>query len=132
MNPEIPTPSKGARVTGYILTGLVGIALIGSGVMKIIAQKDDPKLLENLAHIGMTVDLIPKIGVLELICAVIYLIPRTAVLGAVLLTGYMGGAILTHVRVGDPFHTQIIIGVVVWAGIYLREPRLRAVLPLRK
>jgi hypothetical protein len=65
-----------------------------------------------------------------LLSVVCYLIPRTAVLGAVLLTGYLGGAIATHARLGEPFVAPIILGVVVWAGLWLRDPRLRALLPL--
>jgi len=72
------------------------------------------------------------LGILELACTIIYAIPRTAVLGAILLTGYLGGAILTHLRIGDPFWNPIIPGVLVWLGLYLRDPRLRALAPLRK
>ena len=61
----------------------------------------------------------------------VYLIPQTAVLGAILLAGYVGGAICTHWRVGDPFIVQIVLGICVWLGLYLREPRLKALLPLR-
>jgi hypothetical protein len=72
------------------------------------------------------------LGAIEICCALLYAIPRTAVLGAVLLTGYLGGAIATHVRVGDPsFVTPLVLGMIAWAGLYLRDPRLRALLPLR-
>jgi hypothetical protein len=70
--------------------------------------------------------------VLELFCAAVYVVPRTAVLGAVLLTGYLGGAVATHVRVGDAFIVPLLLGVLVWAGLYLRDERVRALLPLRK
>jgi hypothetical protein len=71
--------------------------------------------------------------VLELACVALYAIPQTAVLGAVLLTGYLGGAVATHVRVGDPgFVAPLLLGLSAWAGIFLREERLRAVLPIRK
>jgi hypothetical protein len=68
---------------------------------------------------------------LELSCTAIYLIPATSVLGAILLAGYMGGAICTHWRVGDPFFAQAAVGFFVWLGLYLREPRLKALIPLR-
>jgi hypothetical protein len=72
------------------------------------------------------------LAILEAACAIVYLIPATSVLGAILLAGYMGGAICTHWRVGDWYVLQILIAILVWVGIYLREPRLRAVLPLRR
>jgi Mn2+/Fe2+ NRAMP family transporter len=72
------------------------------------------------------------IGILEIACTVIYVIPRTSVLGAILLTGYLGGATATHVRIGDPsFFGPVIFGVLVWLGLWLRDARLRALLPLR-
>jgi hypothetical protein len=72
------------------------------------------------------------IGLLEVFCAAVYAVPQTAVLGAVLLTGYLGGAIATHVRVGDPFAGPALLGVLAWAGLYLRDERLRAFLPIRR
>jgi DoxX-like protein len=76
--------------------------------------------------------MIIPLGILELACTVIFLIPATSVLGAILLAGYMGGAICTHWRVGDPFLPQVGIALVVWLAVYLREPRLRALIPLRR
>lgn len=72
------------------------------------------------------------IGLVELACTAIYVIPRTSVLGAILLTGYLGGATATHVRVGEPFFALIVLGVLVWGGLFFRDPRLRELLPLRK
>ncbi|HEY7512173.1 MAG TPA: DoxX family protein, partial [Vicinamibacteria bacterium] len=72
------------------------------------------------------------IGLLEAACAVLYAIPQTAVLGAVLVTGYLGGAVATHVRVGDAFLSPVVLGAIAWAGLYLREPRLWPLLPLRR
>ena len=75
----------------------------------------------------------PFIGLLELACVIVYAIPRTAVLGAILITGYIGGAIATHVRISDPaFIAPLFIALLAWAGLYLREPRLRPLLPIRK
>ena len=113
--------------TGRVLTGLAAFAFLASGVMKLagMAEKKDLDL------IGIPVSMVFPLGILEIACSLFYVFPRTAVLGAILLTGYMGGAILTHWRVGDPFFIQIVLGVVVWAGIWLREPRLRALLPMR-
>ncbi len=78
---------------------------------------------------GYPLDLLFPIGVLEVVCLLIYIIPRTAVLGAILLTGYLGGAVATHVRVGDNFVLPAVLGVLVWLGLYLRDARLRALLP---
>lgn len=80
---------------------------------------------------GWSADKMMAIGFVELACTAIYLIPRTAVLGAILLAAYMGGAVATHVRVGDVFFVQVLVGVFVWLGLWLREPRLKALLPLR-
>jgi len=100
-----------------------------SGVMKLIQP---PSMTQSLAPLGLPASIIFPLGFVELGCLIIYLIPKTSVLGAVLLTGYLGGAILTHLRVGDSFLVPLLLGVVVWAGIYLRDERLRALLPFRK
>lgn len=72
------------------------------------------------------------LGILEIVCTVTYAVPRTAMLGAILLTGYLGGATATHVRIGDSFISPVILGVLVWGGLFLRDPRLRALIPLRR
>jgi hypothetical protein len=73
-----------------------------------------------------------RIVVVEIACAIVYAIPRTSVLGAILMTGYLGGATATHVRVGEPPFLAILVGIVVWAGVYLRDERLRALIPWRR
>lgn len=90
-----------------------------------------PDMTKGFEHLGWPLHLAVPLGVLELACALLYLIPRTAVLGAILIAGYMGGAIATHVRIGEPFFMQAGFGVVMWLGLYLRDPRLRALIPLR-
>lgn len=107
---------------------LASLAFLMSGVMKL---KGGPQMTEGMAHLGLPMSMVLPLAILEISCAVIYLIPATSVLGAILLAGYMGGAICTHWRVGDPFFVQIGLGVFVWLGLYLRESRLRALLPLR-
>jgi hypothetical protein len=72
------------------------------------------------------------LGVVELACALLYVMPRTSVLGAILMTGYLGGAVATHVRVGDAFAAPLVLGVIAWGGLFLRDERIRALLPLRK
>jgi hypothetical protein len=100
-----------------------------SAVMKL---RGGPEVVEGMAHLGLPESLIMPLAILEISCVAIYAIPVTAVLGAILLTGYIGGAILTHLRVGDPFFMQIAIGIFVWLALYLREDRLKALIPLRK
>lgn len=123
-----PAPvSKTALWAGRIMSALPVLMLLFSGVMKFIPS---PQLDEGFKHLEMPVSMAFGLGVLELACTVVYLIPRTAVLGAILLTGYLGGAILTHLRVGDVYGMQVVFGVLLWGGLYLRDPRLRALIPL--
>src|SRR5688500_5662518 len=120
--------SRPARWAGWVLSALPALLLILAGVLKLM--KPDVKEFERL---GYTFPRHPlTIGIIEIVCAILYLIPRTSVLGAILLTGYLGGAVATHVRIGDPsWFMPIIPGVLLWLGLYLREARLRALVPLR-
>jgi hypothetical protein len=93
--------------------------------------KGGEELAKGMAHLNLPDTMIQPLALLEVSCVAIYLFPPTAVLGAILLAGYMGGAICTHWRVGDPFFVQIGLGVAVWLGLYLRESRLRSLLPFR-
>jgi hypothetical protein len=119
--------------TGQILTALPVLFLAFDIVIKLM--RIDP-VLESFRELGYPVSLAVWIGTLELVCLVVYLIPRTAVLGAILLTGYLGGAIATHVRLGNPLFSHVLFPIYValplWAGLYLREERLRALIPVRK
>jgi hypothetical protein len=94
----------------------------------------DP-VVESFGRLGYPVSVSVGIGLLELVCLVLYVIPRTSVLGAILLTGYLGGAVATHVRVGSPMLTHVLfpiyVAALVWGGLFLREARLRALVPLR-
>src|SRR4051812_2378347 len=98
---------------GRILTALAALPFVASSIMKLVGL---PQVYEGIKHLGLRPEMVKPLGVLELACVLVYLIPRTSVLGAVLLTGYLGGAICTHWRVEDPFFVQVILGVVVWAG----------------
>jgi hypothetical protein len=89
-----------------------------------------PEVAQGMAHLGLPESMVLPLAILELSVVVIYLIAPTAVLGAILLTGYIGGAILTHWRVGDPFFLHPVLGILVWLGLYLREPRLKALIPI--
>jgi uncharacterized membrane protein YphA (DoxX/SURF4 family) len=113
---------------GWVLGGLPSLMLLFSAVMKLTGP---PGLADGFAHLGLPLRLAIPLGILEVVCTVVYLVPRTAVLGAILLAGYLGGAIVMHLRVGDPFWVQALLGVALWGGLYLREPRLRALIPLR-
>ncbi len=127
-NPPSPV-SKWQRWLGYALcVPPVGLLLF-SAAMKLIGG---PGLAEGFAKLGIPATRAGFIGWLELACTVVFLIPRTAVLGAVLLTGYLGGATLTHLRVNEPFFMPPLLGVLLWASLWLRDPRLRALLPFRR
>ena len=102
--------------------------LLFSGVMKFVSPAE---MKEGFTKLGWDESLAVGLGIVEIGCTIVYLIPRTSVLGAILLTGYLGGAVATHVRIHDQFFIPIILGVLVWGGLYLRDARLRAVLPLR-
>ena len=115
--------------TGRVITGLVSLPFFISAAMKFVGGAE---VKEGMAHLGLPESMMIPLGILEAACTVIYLIPATSVVGAILLAGYMGGAICTHWRVGDPFVGQVAIALVVWLGIYLREPRLKSLIPLRK
>lgn len=119
--------SKGARIAGWILTILPCLLFAMSAAMKFIQPAGFD---EGLKHMGWDAATMKYIGIVELACAAIYLFPRTAVLGAILLTGYMGGAIATHVRVGDMVFTQILIGIVIWFALWLRDSRVKNLIPL--
>ncbi|HWA26079.1 MAG TPA: DoxX family protein [Lacunisphaera sp.] len=122
------SPSKAARIAGWILTVLPVPLLLMSGVMKL---GNDPKIVEGFAKWPAGSATI--IGILEISCTLIYLIPRTSVLGAILLTGYLGGATAISMQMGMGFMSllPVTFGVLAWGGLFLRDPRIRALIPLR-
>jgi len=117
---------------GRVISALPVLFLLFDGVIKLM--KIEP-VVQSFAQLGYPVCLAAGIGILELACVVVYVIPRTSILGAILLTGYLGGAIATHVRIGSPYFTHtffpIYVALLVWGGLFLREDRLRALVPLR-
>ncbi|HYH78939.1 MAG TPA: DoxX family protein [Longimicrobium sp.] len=117
---------------GRVLTALPVLFLLMDGVMKLM---NPAPVVESMQRLGYDPALAVGLGVLQLLCLAAYVVPRTSVIGAILLTGYLGGAVATHARVGDPAfsHTlfPVYVGILLWAGLYLREPRLRALVPLR-
>jgi hypothetical protein len=128
--PPPPGSSRAALWTGRVLSALPILALTASAVFKFRPPNAD--MIKGMEHVGWPMRVMFGLGIVELSCALLYAIPQTAVLGAILCTGYLGGAIATHVRVGDPFFVQSILGVLVWAGLYLRDPRVRDLIPLRR
>jgi hypothetical protein len=114
--------------TGRILTGIAVAFLLWDSVIKLLVLEP---VREGLARLGYPVNVALGIGIVELVCLVVYLVPRTAIPGAVLLTGFLGGAVATHVRVGDPLFTHVLfpiyVATLLWGGLYLRDARLRAV-----
>ncbi|MGH7951180.1 MAG: DoxX family protein [Limisphaerales bacterium] len=126
------TTSKALIWTGRVISTLVVLFMLMDGVMKLV--KPAP-VMEATARLGFPESALTIIGVVLLVCTILYAIPRTAVFGAILLTGYLGGAVATQVRAGSSlFETlfPVIFGVLVWSGIFLRDSRLRAMIPLRR
>jgi hypothetical protein len=126
-----PVPvSKKALWAGYILSALPVLLLLMSGVMKLARLAP---VMQGFAKYGFPETLVAPLGVVEIACTVVYLIPRTSVVGAILLTGYMGGAVCTLVRVSDPtWFMPGLCGVFIWGGLFLRDPRIRALIPLKR
>jgi len=121
--------SKKRLWTGRVLTGLAALLIVFAAIPKLLMV---PPMVEGFQRAGFAEHLIPTIGVIELACAVIYLIPRTRVLGAILMTGLMGGATATNVRIGDPsMIVTVVLGVLAWGGLFFSDERVRALLPLR-
>lgn len=113
---------------GWIFSILPSIGLTASAVFKFLQP---PEMMKELDKMGWQAGQMPALGVVEIVCTILYLIPQTAVLCAILLTGYLGGAIATHVRISDNFAPPVIMGVMIWVGIFLRDARLRKLLPFR-
>lgn len=118
---------------GRIMSGLVALFLLFDSVIKLVKL---PIAVEGTTQLGYPEHTVVGIGVVLLVCLVVYLIPRTAIVGAILLTGYLGGAIATHVRVGSPLFSHVLfpiyVALLVWGGVFLRCLRLRALIPVQR
>jgi hypothetical protein len=124
--------SKEMLWTGRVISALVALMFVVDGIIHLM--KPAP-VVEAFARLGYPLSASVGIGLLLLICTAIYVTPRTSILGAILLTGYLGGAVSTHVRAGSTMFEMIfpgILGVLVWVGIYLRDAELRNLVPLRR
>jgi hypothetical protein len=124
----MPTSGKIVWV-GRVISIVAALLFVFSAAMKFMGG---PQLDQGMAHLGLPARMVIPLAVLEAACVILYLVPPTAVLGAILLTGYVGGTIVTHWRVGDLFVVNIILGILVWLGLYLREDRLKELIPILK
>ena len=116
---------------GRIVSGLPALFLLVDGLMKLFKP---PVVVEATVNLGYAESTIIPIGVVLIICTILYLIPATSILGSIFLTGYLGGAVATHVRTGESLFSivfPVIFGLLIWLGLYLRDDRLRALVPLR-
>ena len=113
---------KAQRITGWVLTVLVGLFMIGLSAVGKFTDFPDKEVM--FKKIGVPMELSQTLGVIEVAVTLLFLIPRTSFVGAILVTGYLGGAVWTHLRVGDPWYFPIIIGVVAWLGLALRQPAI--------
>lgn len=124
-----PPTSPWMRRVGIVLTVLPSLLLLMSAGMKLSQQQE---IVDGFQHMGFPPGVAVPIGAVELLATILFLVPQTAVLGAILLTGYLGGATVTHVRLDEPFISPVLVGVTVWLALYLRDERVRALAPLRR
>jgi len=122
--------SKTTLWIGRVMSALPALLVLLSSVMKLMKMA---AVVEGFARTGVPERLIIPVGVIELACVIIYVIPQTAVLGAILMTGLLGGATITTLRIGDPTYPMpVVLGMLAWGGLFLRDTRLRELIPLRK
>ncbi len=128
----VESSAKKRSIAGYALTAFVALFLTFDTVLKVLQLAP---AVQGTTELGYPASTVLTIGLIEFVCLALYVIPRTSVLGALVLTGYLGGAIATHVRIGSPLPTHtlfpIYVALMVWGGLYLREGRLRELLPFR-
>jgi hypothetical protein len=125
--------SRSTLIIGYALTAVAALFLAFDTVGKLLVIQ---QAVQATTALGYPASAVLTIGLIELVCLTLYLVPATSVSGAILLVGYLGGAVATQVRVGNPLASHVLfplyVGAVLWGGLYLREPRLRALLPFRR
>lgn len=129
-----PTTSSGKAIwTGRVLSTVAVLFLTMDTAMKLLLV---PVAVAGTKQVGYPVNVIFPLGVVSLICLIVYLIPRASILGAILWTGYLGGAVATHVRIGDPLFSHILfpvyVALLLWGGLWFRDARLRALIPVRR
>jgi hypothetical protein len=127
--------SRSARRLGRLLSGLVILFMLFDGAVKLVPWPIVTESMEKIGY-GSSETLARSLGVISLVCTVLYAIPPTSFVGAILLTGYLGGAMASHLRIGSPLFTHILfgfyLGLMVWGGLWLRDPDLRRLLPFRR
>ncbi len=131
--PQAEPISKSALWAGWIMSGLIIAFMLFDGAIKLVPLEI---VITTGNELGLPANVARTLGVIGLTCTVLYAYPRTSILGAILLTGYMGGAIATHLRVGSPLFSHTLFGVylglMIWGGIWLRDSRLSQLIPLRR
>ena len=124
-----------ARWTGRVLSGLVIVFLLFDGAIKLVPWPVVTETMDRMGY-GSSETLARSLGIITIVCTVLYSVPPTSILGAILLTGYLGGAMASHVRIGSPLFTHTLFGVylglMVWGGLYLRDGNLRSLIPFRR
>jgi hypothetical protein len=132
---ETTAVSKSARWTGRVLSGLVIVFLLFDGAIKLVPWPVVTETMDKIGY-GSSESLARTLGVVTIACTVLYAVPPTSVLGAILLTGYLGGAMASHVRIGSPLFSHILfgfyLGLMLWGGLWLRDRRLRSLIPLQR
>jgi len=132
---ETEPVSKPARWTGHVLSGLVIVFLLFDGAIKLVPWPVVTETMDRMGY-GSSETLARSLGIVTIACTVLYSVPPTSILGAILLTGYLGGAIASHVRIGSPLFTHVLfgfyLGLMVWGGLWLRDPALRNLIPFRR
>jgi hypothetical protein len=127
--------SKPARIVGRALSGLVIVFLLFDGAIKLVPWPVVTETMDRMGY-GSSETLARSLGIITIVCTLLYSVPPTSILGAILLTGYLGGAIASHVRIGSPLFTHALFGVylglMVWGGLYLRDGNLRGLIPFRR
>ena len=129
--PQATTTPKWMVWTGRVISALPALMLLMGAFMSLNMPEENKT---EMAKMGWDASIAPALGVVLLVIVLLYVIPQTAVLGAILMTGYLGGAVATHVRIADYSHmpVAIVVGVLVWLGLYFRDARIRELAPIRK
>jgi hypothetical protein len=132
---ETAPVSRTALWTGRLLSGLVILFLLFDGAIKLVPWPIVTETMDRIGY-GSSETLARSLGIITIVCTVLYSVPPTSILGAILLTGYLGGAMASHVRIGSPLFTHILfgfyLGAMLWGGLWLRDNKLRTLLPLRR
>src|ERR1700754_166791 len=132
---ETAPVAKPALWTGRLLSGLVILFMLFDGLIKLVPWPIVTETMDRIGY-GSSETLARSLGIISIVCTVLYTIPPTSILGAILMTGYLGGAMASHVRIGSPLFTHTLfglyLGLMVWGGLWLRDSNLRSLIPFRR